>query len=553
MKRKLITSLALICGILVFTGCHKALDLSPKDKITDQQLWQDQGLVTLYANNFYAQLRSGFGTSNAIGNGTFLLSCLTDDAVTANSSTNAGSARNIVTNTYTTDQSPLNTLWGQRYTYIRRANLFLVNIDNVPGDKQLNTRLKAEVRFLRAYYYYDLVAFFGGVPIITTAQNENDSLFLPRNTVAECYDFITRELDNAANNLPTVYPASDAGRITRQAAWALKCRVQMIQKDWTKAAATSKAIVDLGVHSLLPSYTNVFTIANNAEMVLSVQHNNSRDELGTNFDKNTWTPYAGGTGNNCPTQNLVDDYEMKTTGKAITDAGSGYDPARPYANRDPRFAATILYDSAVFKNRSMQMFTSPTAGVDINPLTPGNSTGTVTPTGYYLKKFTNENVNVADPNGRSSYNWPLIRYAEILLNYAESQNEAVGADASVYSAVNLVRQRAGMPVVPAGLSQAQMRTVIRHERRVELAFEDFRYWDVKRWGLAETLFTNATNPIRKVSITINPATGVRTAYSYASLSSPTYNSVFLAKNYLFPIPVTEIKMPGSKLTQNTGW
>ncbi|HET7898370.1 MAG TPA: RagB/SusD family nutrient uptake outer membrane protein, partial [Flavisolibacter sp.] len=334
--------------------------------------------------------------------------------------------------------------------------------------------------------------------------------FLPRNTVTECYDFILGELDQAAESLPTAYPASDAGRITKQAAWGLKCRVQMLQKDWEKAAATAKAIMDLKVNSLLSTYTTVFTTANNAEIILSVQHNSSKDELGTNFDKNTWSPYIGGGGSNCPTQNLVDDYEMKTSGKAITDPTSGFDPAHPYANRDPRFAATILYDSAIFKNRSMQLFTSPTAGVDINPNNPGNSANTVTPTGYYLKKFTNENVNVADPNGRSSYNWPMIRYAEVLLNYAESQNEAAGPDASVYSAVNQVRQRAGMPVVPAGLSQTQMRAVIRHERRIELAFEDFRYWDVKRWGLAETLFTNATNPIRRVSITINPATGART-------------------------------------------
>jgi hypothetical protein len=560
MRNKILGFFITASGILGLASCHKALDLSPKDRITDQQLWQDQGLVTLYANNFYSQLRSGFGTTNPIGNGSFLLSCLTDDAVTANSSTSLSTnARAMVTNGYTTGQSPLNTLWGNRYQYIRRANLFLANIDNVPGDVQINTRLKAEVRFLRAYYYYDLVSFFGGVPIITVAQNENDSLFLPRNTLVECYDFISKELDSAANHLPTAYPTSDLGRVTRQAAWGLKCRVQMVRQDWAGAAATAKAIMDLGVNSLLTNsspqvaYTSVFTTANNAEIILSVQHNNNSDELGTNFDKNTWTPNAGGGGNNCPTQNLVDDYEMKNTGKAITDAASGYDPNHPYAGRDPRFAATILYDSAIFRNNVMQMYTSPSPGADINPNKLGNSANTVTPTGYYLKKFTNENLNVSDPNQRSSYNWPLIRYAEILLNYAESQNEAVGPDASVYAAVNQVRQRVQMPVVPAGLSQAQMRAVIRHERRIELAFEDFRYWDVKRWGLAETLFTNATNPIRRVNITINTATGARTSYTYSNLSSPTYNSAFLPKNYLFPIPQTEIDKPGNKLTQNPGW
>jgi hypothetical protein len=551
MKNKILGFFTMVSGLFVLAGCQKSLDLSPKDRITDQQLWRDQGLVTLYANNFYSQLRSGFNNSIA-SSGAWLLSCLTDDAVTANTSTSlSNNARAMVTNAYTTGLSPLNTTWTSRYQYIRRANLFLTNIDRVPGDPQINTQLKAEVRFLRAYYYYDLVSFFGGVPIITVAQNENDSLFLPRNTLTECYDFISAELDSAASVLPISYPTSDLGRVTRQAAWGLKCRVQMLRQDWTGAAATAKAIMDLGVHSLLPNYTNVFTTANNAEIILSVQHNNSKDELGTSFDKSTWTPYYGGAGNNCPTQNLVDDYEMKTTGLAITAPGSGYDPNHPYAGRDPRFAATILYDSAVFKGAPMQMYTG---GRDITVNTAiGVNAGTTTPTGYYLKKFTNENVNIADANARSSYNWPLIRYAEILLNYAEAQNEAVGPDASVYSAVNLVRQRAGMPVVAAGLSQAQMRTAIRHERRIELAFEDFRYWDVKRWGLAENLFTNATNPIRRVTITINPATGVRTSYSYSNLSNPTYNSVFLPKNYLFPIPKAEIDKPGNKLTQNIGW
>jgi starch-binding outer membrane protein, SusD/RagB family len=544
MKIKIHVFFLVAGSIFGLAGCHKALELSPKDKITDQQLWQDQELVALYANNFYSQLRSGFGTTAAVGNGSFLLSCLTDDAVTANTSTNTGSARNIVTNAYTIDQSPVRTLWGLRYTYIRRASLFLDKIDHVPGDAQLNTRLKAEVRFLRAYYYYDLVSFFGGVPIIAAAQNENDSLFLPRNTIAECYDFITKELDSAANHLPVSYPASDLGRITKQAAWGLKCRVQMLRQDWAGAAATAKAIMDLGVNSLLANYSSVFTTANNAEIILSVQHNNSKDELGTNFDKNTWTPVAGGSGSNCPTQNLVDAYEMVK--------GKTFDPAKPYANRDLRFAATILFDSALFKNRPMQMFTSPTMGSDINPSAPGNSASTVTPTGYYLKKFTNENLNVSDANARSSYNWPLIRYAEILLNYAESQNEAAGPDASVYSAVNLLRKRGGIAELAVGnLTQAQMRDTIRHERRIELAFEDFRYWDVKRWGLAENLFSNTTNKIRRVNITINPATGARTGYTYSNIAS--YNSVFVSKNYLFPIPVEEIRMPGSKLTQNTGW
>ncbi|SMO53742.1 RagB/SusD family nutrient uptake outer membrane protein [Solitalea koreensis] len=548
MKTKIFALSILVCGALGFSSCKKGLDLEPNDRLTDQQLWSNQSLVLMYTNNFYSQLPSEF---NGVISSSWLLSSLTDDAMVSSTSTSSSSARGIANQLFDANNSPLTSTWNNRYTYIRRANLYLQNIDNVPGDQQLNVRLKAEVRFLRAYYYYDLVQWFGGVPLITTAQNYDDpDLFRPRNTIDECYDFLTSELDLAANDLPSSYSTADAGRITKQAAMALKCRVQMLKKDWTSAAATAKAIMDLGKNSLLANYTSVFTTpaATNTEVILSVQHNNNKDERGTQFDLNTMSPYYGGSGSNCPTQNLVDDYEMKTTGKAITDPTSGYDPTKPYLNRDPRFDATILYDNAVFKSRNMQMYTG---GQDVTPNTGlGITTDKISPTGYYLKKFTNESLNIMDANVRSSYNWPLIRYAEVLLNYAEAQNEAVGADPSVYNAINAVRQRAGMPVVATGLDQAQMRNVIRHERRIELAFEGFRYWDAKRWKTAEQWFSSTTNPIKKATITYVASTNTRT---YDFTKTVTYNRSFLAKHYLFPIPQAEMIKPGSKLTQNSGW
>jgi hypothetical protein len=544
MRTYLYQLLVITAGVTGLASCHKALDLTPTNQVTDMQLWSNQGLVVSYANNFYAQLRSGFNSPIASN---FLMASITDDAVVPSPSS---PARTTFDNpSYTASNSPLNPVWASRYSYIRRANLYLAHIDGVPGDPQLNRRLKAEVRFLRAYYYYDLVCFFGGVPLITEAQNATDSVFLPRNSLSECYNWINGQLDSAAMDLPTTYPATDAGRVTKQAAWGLKCRVQMMNQDWVSAAATAKTIMNMGVNSLLPNYTAVFTTKNNAEMLLSVQHDDQSTELGTLFDKHTMSPYYGGEGNNCPTQNLVDDYQMQATGLAIAAAGSGYDPSNPYKGRDPRFAATVLFDSSVFKGRYMQLYTG---GADI---TVNNLIGVVpdriTPTGYYLRKFSNEAYDPnGDPNARSSYNWPLIRYAEILLNYAESQNEAVGPDVDVYIAVNLVRRRSAMPAVPSGISQDSMRQVIRHERRIELAFEDFRYWDVKRWGLAESLFTNSTNPVRMATLKRDPGTGV-VSYSYGTIAG--YTRLFQTKHYLFPIPQSELNLPGNKMTQNPGW
>jgi hypothetical protein len=493
------------------------------------------------------------------------MSCLTDDAVTANA--NSTAQKYYSTSAYDAYYRTITPIWGSRYIYIRRANIYLANIDGVPGDPQLNKRLKAEVRFLRAYYYYDLVQYYGGVPIITVAQDAIDStMFTVRSTLDSCQKFIISQLDSAANDLPTQYASADLGRVTKQAAWGLKCRVQMMKasstqspQDWAAAAATAQSIMNLGANSLLTvtstdssvlakNYSNVFSAPNNAEMILSVQHNFNSAELATYFDYNNQSPYYGGLGSTCPTQNLVDDYEMMKTGLAIGVAGSGYNAANPYAGRDPRFYATVLYDGAPFKNRNMQMYNG---GLDLVTSTGAPyTTGTTTPTGYYLRKFTNESIAFSGSVAASGYNWPLIRYAEVLLNYAESQNKAVGPDASVQAAVNQVRTRAGMPQVANNLTQGAMDTVIRHERRIELAFEDNRYWDAKRWGTAATWFNTATTPSRKMSITLNAATGVKT---YTPATNYSNSKVFGARNYLFPIPQIEVDMVGSKLTQNSGW
>ena len=537
-----ILHILLVTGIVIsFTACKKVLDLKPLDSVNDLTLWSNQEMVVSYSGNFYAQLTSGFTTDWLIGS-------ITDDAAVPNSSSGARTYSNP---TFTSSNSPANSLWTNRYRYIRRANEFLEKIDAVPGDASLNKRLKAEIRFMRAYYYFDLVQYFGGVPLIDHAQAETEDLFLPKSTKAECFTFIANELSAAAADLPVAYPSTDIGRVTKQAALALKCRAELYNNDWAKAAATAQAIISMGSNSLLSTYDQVFSLTNknNAEILLSVQHNTRFDERGHSFDRSAFSPWYGGKGNNCPTQNLVDDYEMKSSGLPITNALSGYDATKPYVGRDPRFYSTVLYDSALYKNRRMEMFTG---GGDVTSGGPnGILANTITTTGYYLKKFTDEGFNAfGDVNARSSQNWILLRYAEVLLNYAEAQNEIAGPDASVYSAVNSIRTRATMPSLPSGLSQSQMRDAIRHERRIELAFEDHRYWDAKRWNLATTLFSTATNPLKKVTITRNATTGVKT-YAYSNITGDT--RVFLDKHYLFPLPQTEIVKPGNKMIQNTGW
>jgi len=544
MKNRYII-ISLLAITVFFSACKKdVLDIAPTSSVNDVLLWSNQAMVLTYTANFYSQLNSGFtapflGAPIYTGN---LLSDLTDDA-TVN-----GSVYSAFWNgAYSSSTSPVNALWtGARWTYIRRANIFLQKIDAVPGDTALNHRMKGEIKFLRAYYYFDLMNYFGAVPLITVPQTAVDTTaFVAQSTPAQCTDFLVSELTAAANLLPTTYAASDWGRITKGAALAMLCRVQLNAGRWTDAAATAKKIMSLNAYSLVSSYSNVFAVTNkmNSEVILSVQNNGNASQLYNLFDLYNQPPAFTGRGGTLPTQNLVDDYEMQATGLPITNAASGYNPQNPYAGRDPRFAATVLYDGATFRGRAMQLYTG---GVD---LTQSIAAGFITNTGYYLRKFTDETIDLTNTSAVSSQNWILFRYAEVLLNYAEAQNEAVGPDATVYAAVNAIRQRAGMPVLPTGLSQTDMRTAIHHERRIELAFEDERYWDVKRWQQATTLFSSATNPIKSMTITLNPTTGVKT-YTISNL--PTVR-IFLAKHYLFPFPYSEMTKPGNKLVQNPGW
>jgi hypothetical protein len=546
MKPKYKLLWVLIAASLLTSCAKDVLDIKPTDQVNDELLWRNQDMVQAYTSNFYAQLPAGY-LSPYPGASTFywLLSAATDDATTG-----ITAASVLWNGTYDGSTSPLNGNWTSRYTYIRRANVFLQKIDGVPGDRYLNQRMKGEIKFLRAFYYFDLMNWFGGIPLVTSAQTDIDSTaFMPRNTFDQCTDFLVNELRYAADScLPASYTSDQWGRITKGAALALMSRVQLYAGRWADAAATAQKIMSSGTYALQSSYANVFANNNkmNNEIILSVQFNNNASQRSHFFDLQNQPPTFGGRGATQPSQNLVDDYEMKATGLPITDPASGYNPQQPYIGRDPRLTATVLYDSAIFRGRPMQLYTG---GMDIT-ISGSILAAWITQTGYYLKKFTDETINLSDAtNANSSQNWILFRYAEVLLNYAEAQNEAVGPDASVYSAVNLIRQRAGMPNLATGLSQTQMRNAIRHERRIELAFEDHRYWDVKRWKLATTLFSSATNPIKRMTITRNATTGVKT-YTVSNL--PVTRN-FIDKHYLFPLPLTELTKPGNKMIQNPGW
>ena len=450
------------------------------------------------------------------------------------------------------------TTWGRSYRGIREVNLALQNIGTTPITDDRRSLLSAELRFIRAYRYFDLLKGFGGVSLIgdrVTTLTDDFSELYERKSINETVDYIKSELDAVIPILPQD-PGSDweRGRATSTAAMGLKSRLLLYAASplytsgtndvakWQQAADAAKDIMDLNKFDLVSSldadpaenYRKLFLSAPGVEDIFFREYSVTSRAMA--MERMNAPNGFGGWGGNCPMQNLVDDYEM-SNGVAIDDAGSGYDPQDPYADRDPRFYASILYNGAAYRGRQIETFLP--GGKD-SPA--GNEPWNTSPTGYYLRKFLNENVGLDDWNNMGTSPWRYIRFAEILLNYAEAQNEAVGPDQSVHDAVNKIRNRAGMPDLPAGLTQAQMRERIRNERRVELAYEEHRYFDVRRWMIAEVVENQSA---RGIYITKN-GNGTFTYAPKEALAGKT----FATKHYWFPIPVEEINASNGAIDQN---
>ncbi|MBS1566380.1 MAG: RagB/SusD family nutrient uptake outer membrane protein, partial [Bacteroidetes bacterium] len=371
-------------------------------------------------------------------------------------------------------------------------------------------------------YHFELMKRYGAIILATHSYETTADLDVPRNTVDQVVARITADCDEAVKVLPSSqsdWGAADKGRATAGAALALKSRVLLYAASpfynpsgdpakWASAAAAAKQLIDLNKNSLL-------TLAQLANLWdFSVSASNYSPEVifatsvsATNSIESNNAPISyEGKGRTNPTQELVDAFEMKVSGMPITAAGSGYSATDPYSTtgataRDPRLALFIIYNGQNFKSKAVETFTG---GKDNVPTNSNN-----TKTGYYLRKFLSENAAWATGTTAVNRNrpWIFFRYAEILLNYAEALNEASGPVTDVYTYVNQVRARAGMPGLPAGLSQAQMRDRIQNERRVELCFEGHRFFDVRRWKKGADFFNK---PVTGMQIT---KTG--TVYSYA--------------------------------------
>ena len=507
--------------------------------VTEDQYWNLNSAARGQLNLGYTFLQDGYNRYNGA-----MLAAGSDEAVNSN----LNSSVNIFNNGTWSSLRTLDDNYAINYNGIRQVNVFLANshranivpLTDIP-------RLRGEAFFLRAFFHFELWKRYGGIIIADQVFTTTDNLDLPRNTSQETLNQIIKDCDSASTTLPlsvTQYGAGDKGRATKAAALALKSRALLYAASplnnpsgditlWQKAAAVSRELIDTKAHSLLASYANIFnftTAAYNSEVIFATAAT-LRNDIETN---NAPISYNGALGLTNPTQELVDAYGMKN-GLPITDPASGYNPGDPYKDRDPRFALSVIYDGSLFKGTAVSTAVDGKDGI-------GKSVN-ATKTGYYMRKFLSESASWNQTtNATVRRPWVIFRYGETLLNYAEAQNEAAGPDASVYDAINQVRKRAGIANLPEGLSKDQMRQRIRNERRVELAFEEHRFFDVRRWKTGETDLGKAVTGMRIAN------TGTTNSYERFTVETRVFNE----RMYRYPIPQAEINN-APKLQQNPGY
>jgi hypothetical protein len=545
-------------GLLIsVVSCSESLDVVPTDRVSDSSILTDSSLFESFVINRYLGVRltdkEAEGTPPGFGRGFeyAMWASLTDEAIYNNDD-----------NTWLVQRGQLapentgiaGTIWGRSYRSIREINYALTNVAYVKMSTGQKNRLTGELKFLRAFRYQDLIRNYGSVVLLKDkVYNLGDDFTnadtYTKSSIQDCINYAVAELDEASKLLPADNSSSwQLGRATKGAALALKSRLLLYAASplynagtWQAAATAAKDVMNMGKYSLFTNgYDKLFlTPENNPEIIFERLYTKGARHVCLEIS-NAPNGYDG-WGGNLPLQNMVDAYET-TKGKTITDPASGYNPQAPYDNRDPRFYMTILYNGASYRNNTVQSFLP--GGKDSKD---GPSNWNTSKTGYYLKKFMNDNLPINNPwDVSGTQPWIYFRYAEILLNYAEAQNEAAGPDQTVYDAVNAIRSRkgVGMPALASGLTKDQMRDAIRRERQVELAFEEHRFYDVRRWKIA-----NVTEnvPAYGVDVTKNGSTFT---YSRKEALSGRH---FEDKHYFLPIPRAEIQAANGKLTQNSGY
>ncbi len=547
----------ILFGALFLLSCKKDfLDRLPLDELLTENFYVNEEALQIAVNGGYAYLK---------GKATVDMENLGDN--TLNSSVN--DYQKIASGNFANDVGVLNSEWATDYDGIRLCNAFLENYKKAEGRESVKESLAGEIRFLRAYLYFYLTQFYGDVQLITKTLSFTDpELYGKRDPKAPIVDFILNELDSAAIKLPTTYPKStDLGRITKGAALALKARVALYNQKWDVAEKAAKDVMDLSsVYQLYTAgtpataYNDFFTYkgklknGTNKETILARIY--SAEALSFhNMSREAQVPDQASRWN--PTKSLVDAY-LCSDGLPINKSPLYKEDtyANLFKNRDPRMTQTILQPGSAWGGRQdgQNLTSTATWGTFTAPKFISNKLGSVTITGYYFTKYVE--LSTVAAVGKDENDIHLIRLAEVLLTYAEARLEQGKlTQADIDLTINKLRQRVGMKlmtITDLAANGMDLHTEVRRERRVELALEGQRYFDILRWkqgsllaadikGMKKSLAFRASD----VSNLPGDAQGYIIAYSGRVFTDP--------KNYLWPISLTQLERNPNLLPQNPGW
>ena len=589
-------SCSIITVILMLTSvaCSDYLDKEYDASLSETKVFNNATLTRGFLANIYTNLPDGLAPLSDDQFTGASRDCMTDNAVTY---WGLHYYTKIGADGYTAADHPLLGFWNVNTAGIRKCNQFLKNAkESVVGnsvregdDNKLYDRYCAEAKLLRALFHFDLMGWFGAIPLVGEDEagvpivfdlSDPETMNRERTDAATALEWVAEQCDAVKDQLPFRYSneASNWGRVNGAMAYALKARALLYRasalnnpsndpSQWAKAAQAAKDFITKNAQQSNPyrlyrtgdvnsDYYTCFTTnpVYNNEIILS------RSVWNTNQVEKVYLPVGftgsfSGAGRTNPTQNFVDAYEMKN-GRRIDEQGAGYDPSDPYKDRDPRLAQTVFYQGMVWgrsdkdeqRNIDVRFNSETDMGIDYKSAMGG------TLTGYYIKKFVN-NISCKEP-AAFPHSWILFRYAEVLLNAAEAVNEADGPSGA-YEYVNEVRARAGMPAY-SGMTREELRERIRNERRIELSFEDHRFVDSRRWKLFEGV--TASNETGKpyynqllnlYGVRVN-GTAAAPLYRF-DLAETVNRRVFNSpKNYYFPLPADEVKR-APNLGQNPGW
>ncbi|MBZ4190200.1 RagB/SusD family nutrient uptake outer membrane protein [Niabella beijingensis] len=551
--KKLIYSIAVITAVIQFYSCQK-LDIAPISKFTEANYWTDIDKAKLMLNMGYNQMYS----AGIMWRDEFL----SDNMVHTYGTSDQNSIRR---GEATASLNLFANEWKDAYGGIKTCLVFLANVDRVPGmPEATKNRMIDEIRFIRAYLYFRLVNYYGDVPFFTTEISLDDAYKIKRTPKNEILAFIHSELDDIMNrgNLPRAenLVAEEKGRITIGAACAFQARAYLYEGNYQKVKEYAGYLINdpskYGAYQLFQypakkeeSYFMLFTPENeyNNEVILDITYVPNL-KYWTNMSQMAPISKNAEISADNPTQELVDCY---LTMNGLPVKGTGKDPAYnendPYVNRDPRLSATVVYDNYKWQNKN--------GSVDVIRTAAGTNTsdsykGPVerqTKTGYYVHKYYDWTMT---PNNQSGLNIIMFRFADVLLMYAEACNELGKITQQEWdTTIRPIRERAGFKVAaaldyPAAKSQGEIRDVIRNERRVELALEGLRWYDVKRWKIGQEVLNGTMHGFRF------SGAGGDTDGGYVRVNQYKFND---NRDYLWSVPLTQMDLNQNLKPNNPGY